>query len=209
MYWNPFDSAHSGRINSSSGWAAILGFILALVGCGIFFFLTAGGTRVQAVIHIIRESNTVNNMKLMILEKFSVIRTQHVPPAHAQRVFIPLPLAARCFRPPPALLPRPSRRRRHSFPPPPQTIRCSRYSSGRTPNSARASTHLRGTTSPSVTCAAYGRRRGRYTTRSSSSSTIDVGMAGVSVQCATSPPARYRTMSSLRPPMGRIVTRFS
>ena len=40
MYWNPFDSAHSGRINSSSGRAAILGFILAgrlwVVG---FFFL--------------------------------------------------------------------------------------------------------------------------------------------------------------------------
>ena len=52
MYWNPFDSAHSGRINSSSGWAAILGFILAgrLWVVGFFFFLTAGGTRVQAVI---------------------------------------------------------------------------------------------------------------------------------------------------------------
>jgi hypothetical protein len=101
--------------------------------------------------------------------------------------------AARCFRPPPALLPRPSRRRRHPFPPPPQTIRCSRYSSGRTPNSARASTHLRGTTSPSVTCAAYGRLRGRHTTRSSSSSTIDVGMAGVSMVVCDEPSRRCRT----------------
>jgi hypothetical protein len=54
MYWNPFDSAHSGRINSSSGRAAILGFILAgrLWVVGFFFFKAAGGiTRVQAVIH--------------------------------------------------------------------------------------------------------------------------------------------------------------
>jgi hypothetical protein len=52
MYWNPFDSAHSGRINSSSGRAAILGFILAgrLWVVGFFFFQAAGGTRVQAVI---------------------------------------------------------------------------------------------------------------------------------------------------------------
>jgi hypothetical protein len=51
MYWNPFDSAHSGRINSSSG-RAILGFILAgrLWVVGFFFFKAAGGTRVQAVI---------------------------------------------------------------------------------------------------------------------------------------------------------------
>ena len=49
MYWNPFDSAHSGRINS---WAAILGFILAgrLWVVGFFFFFNAGVTRVQAVI---------------------------------------------------------------------------------------------------------------------------------------------------------------
>ena len=41
MYWNPFDSAHSGRINSSSGRATILGFILAgrLWVVGFFFFL--------------------------------------------------------------------------------------------------------------------------------------------------------------------------
>ena len=52
MYWKPYDSAHSGRINSSSGRAAILGFILAgrLWVVGFFFFKAAGGTRVQAVI---------------------------------------------------------------------------------------------------------------------------------------------------------------
>jgi hypothetical protein len=52
MYWNPFDSAHSGRINSSSGWAAILGFILAgrLWVVGFFFLKAAGRTRVQGVI---------------------------------------------------------------------------------------------------------------------------------------------------------------
>jgi hypothetical protein len=40
MYWNPFDLAHSGRINSSSGRAAILGFILAgrLWVVGFIFF---------------------------------------------------------------------------------------------------------------------------------------------------------------------------
>jgi hypothetical protein len=52
MYWNPFDSAHSGQINSSSGRAAILGFILAgrLWVVGFFFLKAAGGTRVQGVI---------------------------------------------------------------------------------------------------------------------------------------------------------------
>jgi hypothetical protein len=57
MYWNPFDSAHSGRINSSSGRATILRFILARA-CGLwdfFFFKAAGGTRVQAVIVIKRD----------------------------------------------------------------------------------------------------------------------------------------------------------
>jgi hypothetical protein len=40
MYWNPFDSAHSGRINASDGWATILRFTSgrSLVGCWIFFF---------------------------------------------------------------------------------------------------------------------------------------------------------------------------
>ena len=52
MYWNPCDLAHSGRINSSSGRATILGFILAgrLWVVGFLFFQGSGRTRVQAVI---------------------------------------------------------------------------------------------------------------------------------------------------------------
>jgi hypothetical protein len=40
MYWNPFDLAHSGQIETRGGWVAILGFTLgqSLVGCGIFLF---------------------------------------------------------------------------------------------------------------------------------------------------------------------------
>ena len=40
MYWNLFDLAHSGRINSSSGRSnSRIYFGRSLVGCGIFFFL--------------------------------------------------------------------------------------------------------------------------------------------------------------------------
>jgi hypothetical protein len=40
MYWNPFDLAHSGRIDARGGQAAILGFTVGqlLVGCGIILF---------------------------------------------------------------------------------------------------------------------------------------------------------------------------
>jgi hypothetical protein len=40
MYLDPFDSAHSGRIDMWDGRAAILGIILGwlLVGCGVYFF---------------------------------------------------------------------------------------------------------------------------------------------------------------------------
>jgi hypothetical protein len=40
MYFDPFDSAHSGQIDAWDGWAPILGIILGwlLVGCGVYFF---------------------------------------------------------------------------------------------------------------------------------------------------------------------------
>ena len=52
MYWNPFDSNHSGQINLLSGRTAILGFILAspLWVVGFIFLKVAGGTCVEGVI---------------------------------------------------------------------------------------------------------------------------------------------------------------
>ena len=40
MYLDPFDSAHSGRIDAWDGRAAFFGIILGwlLVGCGVYFF---------------------------------------------------------------------------------------------------------------------------------------------------------------------------
>jgi hypothetical protein len=64
MYWNPFDLVHSGQINASGGWAAILGLILGrlLVGCGAFFFSPGGGTHLQGVILPWKKKHGVNQV---------------------------------------------------------------------------------------------------------------------------------------------------
>jgi hypothetical protein len=67
MYWNPFDSAHSGRINSSSGRAAILRFILAgrLWVVGFFFLKVAGRTRIVCKRGVIETKKALRSKKAL------------------------------------------------------------------------------------------------------------------------------------------------
>ena len=75
MYWNPFDSAHSGQINASDGRATILRFTSgrSLVGCGFFFLrlLAALGTRVQGIIRSPTDLTIINRSERLSVKYHS------------------------------------------------------------------------------------------------------------------------------------------
>ena len=92
MYWNPFDSAHSGRINASDGWSGSNSQITSgrsLVGCGIIFetdsqLVSRFGIRTEILFTSSARRQPSTNVLEYILTLVLEV-SQSEPPRHAPR----------------------------------------------------------------------------------------------------------------------------